>query len=68
MKRRDHRGKPYSAGVGVGADQERQYTADEIEFMLAMDRYKRVKRRPFPTWSEVLEVLKGLGYHKHGSE
>ncbi len=43
---------------------ERDYQPDEVEFMKAMDRYKRENRRPFPTWSEVLEVLRGLGYEK----
>src|SRR5437870_11581310 len=43
---------------------ERDYTNDEIEFMKAMDQYKRENRRPFPTWSEVLEVLRALGYRK----
>lgn len=43
---------------------ERDYTDDEIEFMKAMDQYKRDNRRPFPTWSEVLEVLRALGYRK----
>ena len=43
---------------------ERDYTNDEIEFMKAMDQYKRDNRRPFPTWSEVLEVLVSLGYRK----
>ena len=43
---------------------ERDYTNDEIEFMKAMDQYKRDNRRPFPTWSEVLEVLRSLGYRK----
>ncbi|HEV3142851.1 MAG TPA: hypothetical protein VGZ47_03090 [Gemmataceae bacterium] len=43
---------------------ERDYTDDEIEFMKAMDQYKRDNRRPFPTWSEVLEVLLSLGYRK----
>jgi hypothetical protein len=32
--------------------------------MVAMDTYKRANRRPFPTWSEVLEVLTALGYRK----
>jgi len=32
--------------------------------MRAMDQYKRENRRPFPTWSEVLEVLRALGYRK----
>lgn len=43
---------------------ERDYRDDEIEFMKAMDQYKRDNRRPFPTWSEVLEVLTALGYRR----
>jgi len=43
---------------------ERDYSDDEIEFMKAMDDYKRRAGRQFPTWSEVLEVLWSLGYRK----
>jgi hypothetical protein len=43
---------------------ERDYNDEETSFMKAMDRYKRENRRPFPTWSEVLEVLRSLGYRK----
>ena len=43
---------------------ERDYSDEEISFMKAMDQYKRDNRRPFPTWSEVLEVLAALGYRK----
>src|SRR6201993_4965392 len=43
---------------------ERDYSDEEIVFMKAMDQYKRDNRRPFPTWSEVLEVLRALGYRK----
>jgi len=43
---------------------ERDYTADEVEFMKAMDDYKRRSGRQFPTWSEVLEVVRGLGYNR----
>ncbi len=43
---------------------ERDYSDEEIDFMKAMDQYKRDNRRPFPTWSEVLEVLYALGYRK----
>ena len=43
---------------------ERDYTQAEIEFMTAMDKYRRESGRPFPTWSEVLEVLLSLGYEK----
>lgn len=43
---------------------ERDYDVEEIEFMKAIDEYKRDFCRPFPTWSEVLEVAKALGYRK----
>lgn len=43
---------------------ERDYSGDEIEFMKAMDEYKRKSGRMFPTWSEVLEVVRSLGYAK----
>ena len=43
---------------------ERDYSPDEVEFMQAMDTYKRSSGRMFPTCSEVLEVLKSLGYAK----
>jgi hypothetical protein len=43
---------------------ERDYSSPEIEFMRAMDDYKRRSGRPFPTWSEVLEVVTSLGYRK----
>lgn len=41
-----------------------EYTSDEVEFMMAVDRYKRENRRPFPTWSEIFAVFVGLGYRK----
>lgn len=43
---------------------ERDYNDDETLFMKTMERYKRENRRPFPTWSEVLEVLISMGYRK----
>ncbi|MCA9052613.1 MAG: hypothetical protein KDA75_02195 [Planctomycetaceae bacterium] len=43
---------------------ERDYSEDEVEFMKAMDDYKRRSGRQFPTWSEVLEVIRDLGYRK----
>jgi len=43
---------------------ERDYQPDEVEFMKAMDDYKRRSGRQFPTWSEVLEVIRDLGYRK----
>jgi hypothetical protein len=43
---------------------ERDYTDAEVEFMHALDQYKRSSGRMFPTCSEVLEVLRDLGYEK----
>lgn len=41
---------------------ERDYSNDEIEFMQALDAYKRANGRMFPTCSEILEVIRSLGY------
>lgn|GEM_PF-944596 len=41
---------------------ERDYSTDEIEFMQALDAYKRANGRMFPTCSEILEVIRALGY------
>lgn len=43
---------------------ERDYSVEEIEFMRAMDDYKRNNGRMFPTCSEILEVLRDLGYRR----
>jgi hypothetical protein len=43
---------------------ERDYTDQEVEFMNAIDDYKRKSGRMFPTCSEVLEVIRSLGYVK----
>ena len=43
---------------------ERDYTDDEIQFMNALDDYKRKSGRMFPTCSEMLEVVRSLGYVK----
>jgi hypothetical protein len=39
-------------------------TDELLEFVLAIDDYKRVNKRPFPSWSEVFEVIRYLGYRK----
>jgi hypothetical protein len=41
---------------------ERDYSDEEIVFMQALDAYKRASGRMFPTCSEILEVIRGLGY------
>ena len=39
-------------------------TDDVIEFITAVDDYKRLNQRPFPSWSEVLDIVKALGYDR----
>ena len=46
------------------AAEEGEMTDEQFEFLMAIDRYKKVNQRPFPTWTEVLEVIKALGYRK----
>jgi hypothetical protein len=43
---------------------ERDYSNEEIEFMQALDAYKRANGRMFPTCSEILEVVRDLGYRR----
>jgi hypothetical protein len=36
----------------------------QFEFIRAIDTYKKVNKRMYPTWTEVLEVFRQLGYRK----
>jgi hypothetical protein len=44
--------------------EEGQMSDEQFDFLMAIDEYKRKNTRPFPTWTEVLEVIKTLGYRK----
>ncbi|MGN6369299.1 MAG: hypothetical protein ACTHN5_13650 [Phycisphaerae bacterium] len=44
--------------------EEGEMTDEQFEFVMAIDTYKRLNNRPFPSWTEVLEVVKQLGYRK----
>ncbi|MGD8786453.1 MAG: hypothetical protein PVJ60_03440 [Phycisphaerales bacterium] len=46
------------------AAEQGQMSDEQLEFLMAIDEYKRQNTRPFPTWTEVLEVIKALGYRK----
>jgi len=39
-------------------------TDEQFEFVMAVNEYRRVNKRPFPTWTEVLDIIKALGYRK----
>jgi len=53
---RRHRAQPAAQGT--------EESAAEREFRQAMQEYKERSGRMFPTWSEVLEVLRSLGYRR----
>jgi FMN phosphatase YigB (HAD superfamily) len=44
--------------------EEGHMTDEQFDFLMAIDEYKRRNTRPFPTWTEVLELIKALGYRK----
>ena len=44
--------------------EEGEMTEEQFEFIMAINEYKRVNRRPFPSWTEVLDIITALGYRK----
>jgi len=46
------------------AAEEGEITGELLEFIMAVDEYKRTNDRPFPSWSEVFEIVQYLGYRK----
>lgn len=46
------------------AAEEGEITGELLEFIHTIDDYKRINERPFPSWSEVFEIIHFLGYRK----
>ena len=44
--------------------EEGQMSPEQCLFIMAIDAFKRVNRKSFPTWTEVLSVIRRLGYRK----
>ncbi|MHC4799144.1 MAG: hypothetical protein ACYTF1_21120 [Planctomycetota bacterium] len=44
--------------------EEGEMSEELLEFVLAIDDYKRSNNKPFPTLSELFEVVRYLGYRK----
>ena len=57
-------------GAGIRREEDRrsaeegEMTAEQFEFIRAIETYKKVNHKLFPTWTEVLEVIQQLGYRK----
>ncbi len=60
MNRR--RGPGRRRGEVRRAAEEGEISGELLEFIMAVDEYKRVNERPFPSWSEVFEIVQYLGY------
>lgn len=48
--------------------EEGEMNEELLEFIMAIDDYKRANERPFPSWSEVFEIVHYLGYRKVASQ
>ena len=46
------------------AAEEGEMNREQFLFIQAIDAFKRANDKPFPTWTEVLEVIRKLGYRK----
>ncbi len=44
--------------------EEGEMTDDQFELIKAIDEYKRVNNKPFPSYTEILEIIIALGYRK----
>ncbi|MFT3787740.1 MAG: hypothetical protein QM770_16485 [Tepidisphaeraceae bacterium] len=57
-------------GAGIRREEDRraaeegEMTPEQFEFVMAIETYKKVNKKLFPTWTEVLEVISQLGYAK----
>ena len=68
--RRDDTGLERRRGPGRRRSDDRrsaeegEMSAEQFEFVMAIETYKKVNKRMYPTWTEVLEVISQLGYRK----
>jgi len=58
------KGKFSKPGEGSAFSEGRLYAPDEIEFQEAVEAFQQRTGKKFPTWAEVLGVVKALGYRK----
>ncbi|MCE7973228.1 MAG: hypothetical protein DYG92_02715 [Leptolyngbya sp. PLA1] len=46
------------------AAEEGQLTKEQFLFLMAIEQFKKANAKTFPTWTDVLEVVRLLGYRK----
>ncbi len=68
--RRDDTGLERRRGPGRRRSDERreaeegEMNAEQFEFIMAVETYKKINKRLYPTLTEIHEVLRQLGYRK----
>lgn len=66
----DFTGLERRRGVGrrrsdfMKAAEEGEMTAEQFHFLSAVEAFKKANNKMFPTWTDVLEVVRLLGYRK----
>ena len=63
-KNNDPATEPAAKAAKPAASKPDQMEPEVLEFIQAIDDYKRIHGRPFPSWSEVLEIIRNLGYER----
>ncbi len=46
------------------AAEEGEMNDEQFDFIMAINEYKRVNKCPFPSYTEVLDIAKALGYRR----
>lgn len=46
------------------AAEEGEFTSEQFLFVMAINAFKNANQKTFPSWTEVLEVVRKLGYRK----
>ena len=70
VDRRDDTGLERRRGPGRRRSDERrsaeegEMNTEQFEFVMAIETYKKVNRKLYPTWTEILEIVRQLGYRK----
>lgn len=44
--------------------EEGEMSQEQFMFLMAINAFKKANKRTFPTWTDVLEVVRKLGYRK----
>lgn len=61
-----HRGPGRRLSQTLKSAEEGELTQEQFLFLMAMESFKKANGKAYPAWSDVLEVIRLLGYRKTG--